>query len=286
MNILSLKKITLKWKDEEYPYTVEVSENANFIEAQTFSCSTNSCNLENLKIGWTYYWRVNGGEVHSFGTENNGTRFMRVDGLRNVRDLGGRKIKQSLIYRGSEMEGNNYRIIEEGKRVVTEVMKIKTELDLRREFYAEGMMSPVEGVVMKQIPYRPYMEVFEDQHKQALLEIMEFLSDENNYPIYFHCMGGADRTGMIAMYLQALVGESEEDIFLDYELTSLSRIPMLDSTTVEGYRSRNYDYFTEFLDELKKYAPNESLQSQIKAFLMECGVTEECMKKIINILKI
>ena len=41
---------------------------------------------------------------------------------------------------------------------------------------------------------------------------MEFFAEEENYPIYFHCRGGADRTGMIAMLLRAIAGVSDETI--------------------------------------------------------------------------
>ena len=202
-----------------------------------------------------------------------------------MRDLGGREIKQGLIFRGSEPEGSNYHITEQGKKVFRDELKIKTELDLRAEYFG-NFDSPVESVELKQIPYRPYMEVFEEQHRQEIVEIMEFLSDENVYPLYFHCKGGADRTGMIALYLQALAGEKEEDIFLDFELTSLARIPRLDApTTVSGYRSRNNDYFVNFLDELQKYAPSQGLQAQVRAFLKDCGVSDACMDKIVEIIK-
>lgn len=59
------------------------------------------------------------------------------------------------------------------------------------------------------------MKIFEEEYKENICEIMNFFAEESNYPIYFHCMGGADRTRMIALYLQALVGEAEEDIYLD-----------------------------------------------------------------------
>ena len=279
------EKLVLKWEGDKAFYRLEISETEDFAVARVIQLQENSCVLENLKIGWKYYWRVDGGQVQTFETENGEWRFIRIDGLRNVRDLGGRKIKQGLVYRGSETDGRNYRITEQGKKVFRDELKIKTELDLRAEYFG-CFVAPIEGVELKQIPYRPYIEVFEEKHRREVVEIMTFLSDENVYPLYFHCMGGADRTGMIALYLQALVGEKEADIFLDYELTSLARIPQLDApTTVDGYRSRNSDYFVAFLNELQKYAPSQGLQSQVRAFLKDCGVSDSCMNKIVEILK-
>lgn len=114
---------------------------------------------------------------------------------------------------------------------------------------------------------------------------MEFLADEKNYPIYVHCLGGADRTGMIAIYLRALANESDDFIHLDYELTSLSTYSYGISEGVErkGYRSRNDSYYVEYLDMIEKYAPSKPLSEKIKAFLLDCGVPEESLEKIKSI---
>jgi hypothetical protein len=99
-------------------------------------------------------------------------------------------------------------------------------------------------------------------------------------------MGGADRTGMIALFLEALAGESEEDVFLDYELTSLSRIYNPQNGVCDTvHRSRNAPYFTEFLAELEKYAEGEGLKAQVRAFLLDSGVGEEVIDKIVKIIK-
>lgn len=276
--------LTLAWSNVTGESVLEISETPDFSNAKIIRLERNSYLLQNCKTNQTYYWRVNGGEVWNFTTLP-GIRFLSIDGLRNVRDLGSEKIKQGLMFRGCEPEPL-YHITEEGKRVAREDLGIKTQLDLRLEFFEKVDASPMgETVTLKQIPYRPYKEVIEEKHKKEICLIMEFLSHEENYPVYFHCKGGADRTGMIAFYIKTLLGEAEEDIFLDYEVTSLSRIPLNDSRTVNGFRSINYDYFVEFLDILTSYAPNGSLYDKVHNFLLDCGVKEEWIEKIKAILK-
>lgn len=276
--------LLLVWEKVEGESVLEISETPDFVNAKTVVLTKNSYLFQNCKTGQTYYWRVNGGEAWRFETVK-GIRFLSIEGIRNVRDLGGEKIKQGLLFRGCEPEPL-YHITDEGRRVACEDLKIKTQLDLRLEFFEKIEGSSFgEGVVLKQIPYRPYKEIVEEKHKKAICLIMEFLSHEENYPVYFHCKGGADRTGMIAFYIKTLLGESEEDIFLDYEITSLSRIPVNDSNTVNGFRSRNHDYFVEFLDILNSYAPNASLYDKVRNFLLDCGVKEEWMEKIKTILR-
>ena len=43
--------------------------------------------------------------------------------------------------------------------------------------------------------------------------------------------------------------------------------------------------FVELIKGLEKCAPNKTLWKKIKAFLLECGVTAECIEKIVSIIK-
>lgn len=66
--------------------------------------------------------------------------------------------------------------------------------------------------------------------KKNIKAIFETLSNEDNYPIYFHCNAGADRTGTLAFLIEGLLGVSYEDLVRDFELTSFSKY---------GYRLRS-----------------------------------------------
>ena len=44
----------------------------------------------------------------------------------------------------------------------------------------------------------------------------------NNKHVYFHCWGGADRTGTVGFLLGGLLGMSYTDLIIDFELTSFS----------------------------------------------------------------
>ena len=47
-------------------------------------------------------------------------------------------------------------------------------------------------------------------------------ADSKEKPVYFHCWGGADRTGTVGFLLGGLLGMSYTDLIIDYELTSFS----------------------------------------------------------------
>jgi protein-tyrosine phosphatase len=51
-------------------------------------------------------------------------------------------------------------------------------------------------------------------------EVIIHAADPANHPMVFHCTAGKDRTGLMAMLLLGALGVSDEDIVLDYELTT------------------------------------------------------------------
>jgi len=98
-------------------HEVTVSERADFAESVRFTVPGHELALENFKIAQKYYWRVTDGSglssaPSSFVTEDVPPRLMNWDKVLNVRDLGGRiglggrRVKQGLIYRSSGLNGN------------------------------------------------------------------------------------------------------------------------------------------------------------------------------------
>lgn len=51
-------------------------------------------------------------------------------------------------------------------------------------------------------------------------EVIIHAADSTNHPMVFHCTAGKDRTGLMAMLLLGALGVSDDDIVLDYELTT------------------------------------------------------------------
>ena len=279
------RSVRFAWEAGDAPYLFELSEDEAFSAPFTVSTAEPCLEFSGFKVGQRYFWRVNGGESFFFQTKDSRFRFIEMEGALNVRDLGGIHIRQGLIYRGSEID-REYKITERGKRVWKDQLGIKTELNLRKETAAEGACCCVDGVRYKYLPYRPYSEVFEEEHRRGIVAIMEFLADEDNYPIYFHCLGGADRTGMIALFLRALLGEDEEDILIDYELTSLSSYAhgLAEGVAGLGFRSRETEYFRGFLERFYRENEGKTLGEKTESFLLSCGVKREILANIRSIL--
>ena len=76
-----------------------------------------------------------------------------------------------------------------------------------------------------------------------------------------------------------------EKIRTDYELTGLSTYAGGQAEGATGFRNRRAPYYAAFLDALDKYAPDGTLADKVPRFLMECGVTEAQIAKILSIIK-
>lgn len=264
------KTVHFEWEGEA---VLQISETECFDECL---CLTGNgfCDVDNLKCGTQYFWRVvkknDRSEVRSFKTEDCYPRMIRIDGLTNVRDCGGRitadgkRMKQGMLYRGSEMN-SHVQITEKGLRTMRDVLNITSVLDLR---CSDEEVQDVYGGNYRNIPAVPYSEWF--TKPEFTKGIFEFLCDEANYPIYFHCWGGADRTGTAAFLVEALLGQTYEDLIDDYEITTLS---------VWGVRSRNSEHLCKpFLEEFNRMEGNTPAEKAEHHFL-SCGVTKESIAR-------
>ena len=119
-----------------------------------------------------------------------------------------------------------------------------------------------------------------EENKSVIASEVRIFTEEKNYPVYFHCALGRDRTGTLAMLLEGLCGVSEGDILLDYELSSLSVAGTKDKNKI-SYMINNL--FKPTMDYIKSFGDG-SLQSGCENFLLSCGLTKTEINKITEIM--
>ena len=292
---------------ESEEYRVLVSQNENFENAQTYVTNETSVNVKNLYINTQYYWKVEGNneesEVGKF-TTGNYVRWISARPVYNVRDLGGymtqtgKRVKQGLVYRGGEITNkvwgdHSLTNTEESKAIFNDVMNIGVELDLRGasdigDGYKDYAFRPGENRY-KQHAIKSYEETF-TKTRSEVAPIFDLLANANNEHVYFHCYGGADRTGTIGFLLNGLLGVSYSDLVMDFELTSYSSI---NNEHIRSHlRRHQYDRWDALINQIKTdttggYAYDESklLKDNIKQFLIKaCSVKEESINTICNIM--
>ncbi len=100
---------------------------------------------------------------------------------------------------------------------------------------------------------------------KTLRTIFSTLADESNYPVYFHCNAGADRTGTLAFLIEGLLGVSYEDTIRDFELTSFSKFgERLRSKIADDGKS--FDDSGVYTDDSNNYIAFGKLYSDLLAY--------------------
>lgn len=100
-------------------------------------------------------------------------------------------------------------------------LRIKTDIDLRGPTEVWGMTGSPLGPSVRwvNISSHAYGGMGEPSGRDAFREVFKVFLDRKNYPIIFHCIGGADRTGCDAWVMNGLLGVAEDDLMKDWEIT-------------------------------------------------------------------
>ncbi len=257
-----------------------VSENSDFKSPLVFSLSGDETSVDvyNLKTNKQYYYRFvlsisNGSKTSvdgNFKTANT-PRMLSIDGVGNIRDIGGWKtldgktVRQGLLYRSTELDGavdSKYTATSSGINTLLTVLGIRTDMDLRYESENKnGTHALGAGVEHTYYNSGMYSDIFTDAGKTATRKIFSDLADESNYPVLIHCTHGMDRTGTICYLLEALLGVSEDDLMRDYQLSAF-------------YHGSwwSLDQMNEFIGRLKSYE-GSNMQEKAESYLLSIGVT-------------
>jgi len=268
--------VKFSWTGEDDTAEFQLSDTADFSRILYRACGCQAYEVTNLQAGKTYYWRVGDSEIRSFHTAYDLPRFISVGPkIDNVRDIGGyqtvygRRVKQGMIYRGVEFNGHQD-ITPEEIRVLREDLGVICDFDLRLS--NEGgyiSKSPLgEGVKLFKLFTDSYGD-FLDRHAHAAFLIRVF-GDRDIYPLYIHCAGGTDRTGTVAMMLLSVLGVSDEDIYTDYEATSLNR----DLCDISRHNRADNSCIAYF-EAMKHRYYGKTLHESFCNFLHLSGITDE-----------
>ena len=286
--------VVLDWGTGTPPYSVAVRADGETIWSATLP--TRSAEVHNLEIARDYAWTardakgkvVGGGR---FRTADEAPRLLNIPGVPNVRDLGGRiglggrRIRQGLVYRSAGWNDNASRtVFTNGTAVVTnwtvgavrctpaaaelfvKPLGIRTDLDLRSDDECRGMSgSPIGKDVRRiQVSSGNYWDMTNAVYKAAFAADFRVFLDRENYPIVFHCIAGADRTGSLACILNALLGVGEDELAKDWEMTGFAN---------DHVKLRHDIRWNLLVGAFGGY-PGETLNARIEAYVRDCGFTD------------
>ena len=302
-------------------YKVLVADNEEFENAKELETSENKVTVRNLFVNTEYYWKVvtddEESDVKSFETGDYPRWILARSltgeedgrGIYNVRDNGGymtssgKRVKQGLVYRGGEIttmtsSGHYNTITEVAKKAFREDMGMVggIELDLRGtgdigDGYKACGFAEDGDIEYQMHAIKSYEQTF-TQTRSEVAPIFEILKNADKKPVYYHCFGGADRTGTVGFLLNGLLGVSYTDLVIDFELTSYSSINNEHIRNhIQGHQHQ-YDRWPALINQIQsdttggyKYDANLPLADNIESFLVKaCSVPQDTINTIRDIM--
>lgn len=220
----------------------------------------------------------------------------------NTRDLGGYvshdfkyMTKYGIYYRSDRLDRLNKKDIEKLKE-----QNITTVIDLR-SFY-EVNKSPDTEILNSEIDYihYPFMDElgFEKALKQEYEQteilyqnlidrldrvgyLIEVLAEKDG-AVLFHCTGGQDRTGVLAMLLLMIANVSKEDIIANYCVTSTYLIEDEDLFANINFKVDKNTFVTDPHNIESAYDYICDRYKGIDQYLSACGVEKKTIETIRN----
>ncbi|WP_409329658.1 tyrosine-protein phosphatase [Trujillonella humicola] len=178
------------------------------------------------------------------GAASPAARALAVDGLLNVRDLGGlstpdgRRVRPGRVVRSDNLRG----LTDAGAVALVRDLSPRLVVDLRTEDECarEGRgLAEVAGVRYTNLPLQPKAALSAEQvaaglatnllddyvlqirdNGPPLLAALELLAEDGALPAVVHCTAGKDRTGVLVALLLDLLGVAREQIVADYAATT------------------------------------------------------------------
>ena len=248
--------------------------------------------------------------------EDGPPRFMAVDSVPNMRDIGGwigldgRRVRHGLVYRSAafdtgaqfkreEKRGYEYifgltpvaeeeksdfkpserTISDKGIAELVQGLGIRSDLDLRSPHECYGMTSSPLGPGVKwfHCPQKTYAGFKDEDAKRAFAAAFRVFLDKSNYPVIFHCAGGADRTGAIAFILNGILGVSLDDLSKDWELTVFGTAHAVNPKFTHKAR------FNQLVAVVDAY-PGATLTERIVSYVKSCGFTDADIARVREIM--
>ena len=262
----------LRWKTKLDARTFDIVVSLNDELTQVVYSETGlkklEYKMENPLRNQHYYWQVTAhtraGEkiksnVFDF-ISGDYSRTIDVGGVSNTRDIGGVTTKygtfqQGLVYRSARLDD----IDQNGKNTLNK-LHVKTDLDIRNE--GEGAKNPANLSNYYLRTIQPYFQALNDNKRTETIECMRIFTDQNNYPLDYHCSVGRDRTGTLTILLLGLFGASEDYIYHEYYNSNYA----VSSAYVKDLDDLNYNTVHDTIETLKNFG-GSSLTESIENYL-------------------
>lgn len=274
--------VKLSWEGKAE--SIRISTSPDLSGYKEIKVDNSPASVYNLIPGVRYYYSVlaaDGQVLKESCVIPEGPERMINGLLKNSRDLGGWKAGDKTIRYGKVYRGANLDDIQSDASkmdIVINWLGVSVDLDLRGlppgSQGGSGEKNPwlaSDPVIYKNIKLWHYFVPSANkslqvetspgetahQYQYAIRCIIDWLRDGK--VVYFHCHGGADRTGTLAFLLEGLLGVSESDIAKDFELTTYSN-------SIHRRNSEGGWFYRGMVNYIRSFAPGKSINEQVTAW--------------------
>ncbi len=257
--------------------------------------TSKSLNLQNVFLGKNYFKVIaehsDNSEadsgIMSFNVTAQAPRNVKIDGMTNCRDMGGRttvgggKVKQGMIYRTSGVKGGSpANVTAEGLAEMKNHFKMKTEINVSDGTSYNGTGNGWD-VINHMMDYDSANQTHHhfSRNAESVKAFFKTISDPTKYPVFFHCRIGTDRTGLCANLLGGLLGVSKNELYQDYLFSNFGNI----GEQRKIGASAGQDNIENYMNEIDAM-PGTTFANKCYNTLLAIGVERSTLDAVISIL--
>ena len=283
-----------------HKYAVTFGQKSDLSDGFRVEGSINkNINLQNVFLGKNYFKVIAKlsdnseveSEIMSFNVTTQAPRNIKIDGMTNCRDMGGRttvgggKVKQGMIYRTSGVKGGNpANVTAEGLAEMKNHFKMKTEINVSDGTSYNGTGNGWD-VINHMMDYDSANQTHHhfSRNAESVKAFFKTISDPSKYPVFFHCRIGTDRTGLCANLLGGLLGVSKNELYQDYLFSNFfSNFGNIGEQRKIG-ASAGQDNIENYMNEIDAM-PGATFANKCYNTLLAIGVERSTLDSVISIL--
>ena len=288
-------------------FQVATSE-AGLATAEVRQSSSNVLTFHNAYLDTKYYYRAANSEaglanaaVKNITSTAQAPRVVYVPDVLNFRDIGGwstslvegAKVNQGLYFRCAQLDAatgsTKSCLSSDGKgHAALKELGIKCDIDMRDSYNQPNSGRgpsktttddwPITfvsaAVPSSSEPVRWEGGTYSNTNiAEQYVKIFDALANCDNEPVMLHCTYGADRTGIVTFFLEALLGMDLEDMIKDYLWTQFTQGRSVKILESEGAEYPQWVSKTMALE-------GSSLAEKMKNHLMSFGIEEAKLEHI------
>ena len=279
-----------------HKYAVTFGQKSDLSDGFRVEGSINkNINLQNVFLGKNYFKVIAKlsdnseveSEIMSFNVTTQAPRNIKIDGMTNCRDMGGRttvgggKVKQGMIYRTSGVKGGNpANVTAEGLAEMKNHFKMKTEINVSDGTSYNGTGNGWD-VINHMMDYDSANQTHHhfSRNAESVKAFFKTISDPSKYPVFFHCRIGTDRTGLCANLLGGLLGVSKNELYQDYLFSNFGNI----GEQRKIGASAGQDNIENYMNEIDAM-PGATFANKCYNTLLAIGVERSTLDTVISIL--